>query len=112
MNELDLALALTQNFMRFINLELERGGFDMRNTHNHNDSFGNNNNHFNGDKYSENYLQKTRAQPRKSGFNSHRYEMEHDSYFDYDDGDSHPVQRREPAKNVMRVQLRRIQQLF
>lgn len=84
----------------------------MRNTHSHNDSFGNKDNHFNSEKNSENYLQKYRAQPRKLGFNAHRYEVEHDGFFDYDDGDSHPAQRREPAKTLMRVQLRRIQQLF
>lgn len=84
----------------------------MRNTHIPNNSFGSKDNNFNNEINSENYLQKYRAQPRKSGLNSHRYTVEHDSFFEYDDGDTHPAQRREPAKNLMRVQLRRIQQLF
>lgn len=61
-----------------------------------------------GDKFSR----ELRAQPRKSGIHRHKSASHHGSFADEDDGERHHAHRSEPAKNVMRVQLRRIQQLF
>lgn len=82
----------------------------MKKAHNKNEFLGRELGGFKGDGDGEKYLQKHRGQPRKTGFTSARYAVEHDDA--YDDGDTYPAHRREPAKNLMRVQLRRIQQLF
>lgn len=68
----------------------------------------NNGEYSNGDKFS----QELRAQPRKSDVHRHKSASHHESFVDEDDGARHHAHRSEPAKNVIRVQLRRIQRLF
>lgn len=76
----------------------------MRKTYSRNSLFG-------GDSNNEKFSHKHRAQPRKSEFRTRRQE-DYKHAFDYDDGESQGAHRREPAKNLVRVQLRRIQQMF
>lgn len=68
----------------------------------------NNGEYSNGDKFS----QELRAQPRKSDAHRQKSVPHHESFVDEDDGARHHAHRSEPAKNLIRVQLRRIQRLF
>lgn len=65
-----------------------------------------NSEYMSGDKFSTDL----RAQPRKSNFQRHKAASARGHFSE--DGEHHHTHRNEPAKNAIRVQLRRIQQLF
>ncbi|MCE3254128.1 MAG: hypothetical protein K0Q67_3148 [Cellvibrio sp.] len=67
----------------------------------------NNSGYFNG----ENVPQMLRAQPRKSADHAHKH-ASHRHYHENDDGERHTHHHHEPAKNAVRIELRRIQRLF
>lgn len=52
-----------------------------------------------------------RAQPRKTNSRQHK-KNSHEGSNDWNDGERFSGSRREPAKNSVRIQLRRIQQMF
>lgn len=60
----------------------------------------------------DNFAQEMRGQPRKSFFERQKNMMSHAHSFDNEDHARYHAQRSEPAKNAMRVQLRRIERLF
>jgi len=69
---------------------------------------GNNSGYFNDGKFA----QELRGQPRKSAIDSHKHTSHHGNSSDEDEAGRHHAHRSEPAKNAVRVQLRRIQRLF
>jgi hypothetical protein len=58
------------------------------------------------------FSQQLRAQPRKSPFLYQKHTHNHGHFFEEDEAERHHEHRSEPAKNAVRVQLRRIQRLF
>lgn len=72
------------------------------------DSNSDRNNCFN----SESVPRELGAQPRKSDARAHKSTKSAENSFDDDDEKFHHSHRNEPNKNVMRVQLRRIERLF
>jgi hypothetical protein len=67
----------------------------------------NNSEYFNSD----NTPQILRAQPRKSADYAHKH-ASHRHYHENDDGERQHTHHHEPAKNAVRIELRRIQRLF
>lgn len=60
----------------------------------------------------ETFAAEMRGQPRKSFFERQKNIMSHSSAVDDDEHWHHHTHRNEPAKNAVRVQLRRIEKLF
>lgn len=68
---------------------------------------GDKDSYFSGDKS----FHELGAQPRKSDFRAHKPVQDMENTFD-DDARSHHHQRDEPNKKMVRVQLRRIEQMY
>jgi len=60
----------------------------------------------------ETFSAEGRGQPRKSFFERQKNMLSHTSMADDDEHWHHHTHRNEPAKNAVRVQLRRIERLF
>jgi len=73
---------------------------------------GDKNDHFNNEKFPHDFSHDLGSQPRKSDARARKSMKSAVNSFDGDDEKFHHSHRNEPNKNLVRVQLRRIERLF